>query len=347
LGDVDGDGRCDVFLAGLEGRSALYRNLGDWKFTDVTVASGSPGAGLDATGALLADVDGDGDPDLVLNSVGGGTVVFLNDGKGRFTRSALLNPERGGMSLALADADGDGDLDLYVANYRTVTLRDQPATQFRIVPVEGRLTVAAVNGRPTTSPDLEGRFTYTQAGGIAEHGEQDVFFQNDGNGNFTAVPPESGMFLDEDGRPLTGKRFDWGLSVTFRDFTGDGLPDLYVCNDFDSPDRIWINTGAGHFRLAPAAAFRSTSRFSMGIDVADINRDGFDDLLVLDDEFEMDGLRQNRVLRAKGNDGACHRKCYFTAAVTATGAGADAAQAGAGVAAVVLRVAKGNLTAVL
>jgi len=282
LGDVDGDGLCDLFLAGLSGQSALYRNRDGWKFEDVTVASGSPAAGLDATGALLADIDGDGDLDLTVSSVGGGTIIHVNDGKGRFSRSTLLNPDRCGTSLAFADFDGDGSLDLYVANYRTVTLRDQPSTQFRILPVDGRLHVAAVNGRPTTAPDLEGRFTYTQAGGVLEHGEPDALYRNDGRGGWIEVTPESGVFLDEDGRPMTAKRFEWGLSVTFRDFTGDGLPDLYVCNDFDSPDRIWIHDGHGHFRLAPTAALRSTCKFSMGMDVADINRDGRDDLLVLD-----------------------------------------------------------------
>lgn len=156
LGDIDGDGRPDLFMAGLDGGSILYRNLGGWRFQDVTVASGSPASGLDATGAAFVDVEGDGDLDLIVNSVGGGTVVHLNDGKGRFIKSALLNPGKGGMSLALADYDGDGFLDLYVANYRTVTLRDQPQTQFRVVPVNGVPTITAVNGRPTTEPDLEG-----------------------------------------------------------------------------------------------------------------------------------------------------------------------------------------------
>lgn len=282
LGDVDGDGRCDVFLAGLDGGSRLFRNLGDGHFADITASSGAPGAGLDATGAALADLDGDGDLDIVLNSVGGGTRILWNDGKGRFNPGPVLNPGRGGMSLALADLEGDGDLDIYVANYRTVTLRDQPATQFRIVPVDGRLTVASVNGRPTTSPDLEGRFTFTREGGMTEHGEPDVFLLNDGKGSFSPVGLDSGRFLDEDGRPIPGRLHDWGLSVTFRDFTGDGRPDLYVCNDFDSPDRIWINQGDGRFRAATGAAVRTTPRFSMGVDVADINRDGHDDLLILD-----------------------------------------------------------------
>ncbi|MEI6340679.1 MAG: VCBS repeat-containing protein, partial [Verrucomicrobiota bacterium] len=282
LGDMDGDGRPDVFMAGLGGGSALYRNLGGWRFEDVSLASGSPAAGLDATGAAFVDVEGDGDLDLIVNSVGGGTVLHRNDGKGRFAKAALLNPGKGGMSLALADYDGDGFLDLYVANYRTVTLRDQPQTQFRVVPVNGVPTITAVNGRPTTDPDLEGRFTYSPAGGIAEHGEQDALYRNDGRGSFAHVGPEAGVFLDAEGRPDTAPRQDWGLSVMFRDFTGDGRPDLYVCNDFDSVDRIWIHDGKGRFRPATPREFRNTSKFSMGVDVADIDRDGRDDVFVLD-----------------------------------------------------------------
>jgi hypothetical protein len=81
-GDVDGDGWCDLFLCGLNSQSRLYRNRGDWKFQDVTEGSGVNCANLDATGAAFADIDGDGDLDLVVNSVGGGTHIFVNDGHG-------------------------------------------------------------------------------------------------------------------------------------------------------------------------------------------------------------------------------------------------------------------------
>ncbi|MFM8359221.1 MAG: FG-GAP repeat domain-containing protein [Verrucomicrobiota bacterium] len=131
LGDLDGDGRSEVFFAGAAGRSGLYRNLGGWQFTNVTAAAGLDLRNLDATGAVLADLDGSGSLDLVVNTVGQGTRFWWNDGAGRFRPGPVLNPGRAGMSVAVADVDGDGDLDLYVANYRGNTLRDDPGATFR------------------------------------------------------------------------------------------------------------------------------------------------------------------------------------------------------------------------
>src|SRR2546427_8158736 len=160
-GDVNGDGWCDLFFCGLNSQSKLYRNLGDWKFQDITESSGVNCMNLDATGAAFADIDGDGDLDLVVNSVGGGTHIFVNDGHGRFTATTeTLNRGRGGMSLALADIDGDGDLDLYIANYRVDTIRDRPNTRFSVKMIDGKPVVTMVNGRPITDPVLADRFDF-------------------------------------------------------------------------------------------------------------------------------------------------------------------------------------------
>src|SRR3989442_8098880 len=81
LGDVDGDGRCDIYFCQMEGPNALYRNLGDWKFEDITASAGVACEGQYSTGATLADVDGDGDLNLFVNALGGGTLMFLNNGQ--------------------------------------------------------------------------------------------------------------------------------------------------------------------------------------------------------------------------------------------------------------------------
>ncbi len=295
LGDVDGDGWCDIYLCGLDGPNALYRNLGNWKFEDIAETAGVACPELDATGATLADLDGDGDLDLIVNSVGGGTHVFLNDGQGHFRRQAVLNSGRCGTSMALADIDGDGDLDLYVANYRTVTLRDAPQTKFRVNIVDGLPVITRVNDRPVTEPDLVGRFQLDPRGRIIEFGEPDELYRNDGGANFTALSFTNGTFLDEAGKPLREPLYDWGLSVMFRDLNGDGAPDLYVCNDFDPPDRIWINSGKGQFRPADRFAFRTTPMFAMGLDIADVNRDGFDDVFVSDMFSRFHRIRMTQV----------------------------------------------------
>lgn len=285
-GDVDGDGLCDVFFAGLHGGSSLWRNLGGWQFTNVTAAAGLELGGLDATGVLLVDLTGDGLPELVLNTHGQGTRVWRNLGGGRFAPFLPpLNPNRGGHTLAAADVDGDGWLDLYVVNYRRQALMDWPNARATFRVVRGRSVVATVDGRPTTEPDLTNRFVVTAQGGLEELGEPDVLYRNLGGTNLVPVPWTDGAFLDAEGRPLAEPPYDWGLAAMFRDLDGDGRPELYVANDFQTPDRLWRNAstpGRIRLRLAPPATQRHTSFFSMGLDFADLNRDGLDDFLVLD-----------------------------------------------------------------
>src|SRR5207249_671882 len=84
LGDIDGDGLCDIYFCRLDGDNVLYRNLGNWTFEDITKSAGVACPNEDATGACFADIDGDGDLDLLVNSLGGGTRIFENDGKGHF-----------------------------------------------------------------------------------------------------------------------------------------------------------------------------------------------------------------------------------------------------------------------
>jgi hypothetical protein len=272
LGDVDGDGLCDIYLCRLEGGNVLYHNLGNWRFEDITAAAGVVCEGQYSTGAVFADVDGDGHLDLLVNGIGTGTRLFMNNGKGVFTERADSGLIRrfGATTLTLADIDGDGDLDLYVANYRTTTIRSTGFASLRL------------GNKRMALPEDRDHIEFTPEGRVLEHGEPDVLYLNDGTGHFTPVSWTDGRFLDEDGKPLTKPPFDWGLTAAFRDLNGDGFPDLYVCNDFHSSDKIWINDGHGRFRALPRLALRHTSTFAMAIDFGDINRDGWDDLIEAD-----------------------------------------------------------------
>jgi enediyne biosynthesis protein E4 len=287
VADVDGDGLADLYAAGSETPGALFLNLGGWRFTNATpeVLASAPGL---QTGVAFADIDGDADADLLVGAFFTGVRCYLNDGHGGFTPApdnAGIRPSAAPMSLALADVDGDGDLDLLVTNYRDVALMDQPGLRFSYRMRDGRPELAAVNGRPVDEPGLRGRFsTVVHPDGRIERVENGVepdFYLNDGHGRFTRVPWDSGRFLTHD-RKRAGPPMDWGLSAILRDLDGDGAPELYVANDFDSPDRLWWNDGKGGFREAPPGTFGHTPHFSMAVDVADFDRDGRPDLFTAD-----------------------------------------------------------------
>ena len=283
-GDVDGDGWCDLFFCSLDGPNKLFRNLGNWKFQDVTEASGLTCVGQGCTGAVFADVDGDGDLDLLVTGIGHGVRLFLNDGRGHFTeatQTAGLAGTSAAMTVSLADVDGDGALDLYVANYRPDTIQDEVGLRFLIGTTNGQPFIRKIDDQPVSEADRL-RYAVDRNNTILENGEASLLYHNDGHGHFTLVSWTNGAFLDEAGQPLQTAPLDWTYTAQFRDLNGDGAPDLYVCNDSESPDRIWLNDGHGRFRALPRLALRETPFSSMSVDFADLNRDGFDEFFVSD-----------------------------------------------------------------
>lgn len=286
-GDFDNDGLPDLYFCSLQGRNALYRNLGGGAFKDVTAQSGIVCPGQNYRGAVFADVNGDGWLDLFIATTGSGVLSFTNDGRGKFADATTLAgtaSKYGSVTLALADVDGNGTLDLYVCNNRTDDIRDR-----------GQVDIQMVGGKLTIPPSLQDRLVVVN-GQVIEYGEPSALYLNDGKGHFTALSWTNGAFLDEDGKTLARPPLDWGLTATFRDMNGDGSPDLYVCNDYWTPDRIWINDGKGHFRVIDKLALRHTSASSMGVDFADLNRSGHMDFLVVDMLSRDHRLRKRQTL---------------------------------------------------
>jgi hypothetical protein len=166
--------------------------------------------------------------------------------------------------------------------------------------------VTKVNGESTRLPKWKDRFEALPGGKVRELPEVHGLYRNDGKGHFTPIQFEPGVFLNEDGKPIPPYR-DWGLGVMFRDINGDGAPDIYVCNDFASPDRVWMNTGKGTFRAINSSVLRHTSRSSMGIDFADIDRDGHDDFIVVDMLAREHGKRMMQLVKDDPNPGPRER----------------------------------------
>lgn len=286
LGDVDGDGLVDVFLGRSEGCSALYRNLGGWRFEDVTKTAGVGACGRNTTGVAFADFDGDGDLDLVQLATRGPNAVFVNDGKGHFTErhdTGLDTLGKGGTTLTMADVDGDGLLDLYVANYKSFHIDDSIPPQRR---GPNQLVRQVGPKKYEVTPEFRDYYKLVNRpdmGGlrITTRGEPDEFYVNKG-GRFRRVPLASARFRDASGKPLAQAPESFSLDARFADLNGDGAPDLYVANDFEDADELWFNDGRGNFRLADWRSQRQISNAAMGVDVGDVNGDGLPDLFEVD-----------------------------------------------------------------
>ncbi len=287
-GDVNGDGLPDLFVCGMETANGLYLNQGNWKFKEVAEEAGVACRGWRLSGAVFADVDGDGDLDLVVTSLlDGRNFMFLNDGKGRFTENlnvAWVYKRRGGtVSVDLADVDGDGDLDMYTTCFVRIFISEElgpdRAHEIRKAGMEamreGRKLPEQFLEYYEISPGEDG------APQVSPTFMEDHLYLNNGKGEFEPVSDRQRHFMDFQGRRMKRPR-DPSHEGLFRDVDGDGDPDLYVTSDFSNPDRLWLNDGRGKFREAHPLALRRTSQFTMGFDYTDINRDGHLDFLTAD-----------------------------------------------------------------
>jgi hypothetical protein len=262
--DYDGDGYMDLYLvtgtwtknvSSNEGRdlrgklsNRLYHNNGDGTFTDVTEKAGVGGNGAFGSGCSAADYDNDGHIDLyVLNY--NGNILYHNDGDGTFTdvsKQAGMDDKRWALSAAWFDYNNDGYLDAFVGNY---LLYDDG--KFRdFYPAAG------------------------YPGPLSYSGQPNALFRNNGDGTFTDVSKEAGVYKP-DGR---------AMSVTVADFRNIGLLDIFVADDA-MENYFFENSGHGtfvekavDFGLAYGENGQGVS--SMGPVVGDVNRDGLLDIFI-------------------------------------------------------------------
>jgi hypothetical protein len=265
LFDYDGDGRLDIYLVTaaeltktrerVPHRNVLYRNLGGFRFEDVSRSAGVDAAAW-GSGACAGDFDGDGRLDLYVTNWGP-NLLFRSQGDGTFAEVAgRAGVAAGGWSTGCSffDADADGDLDLYVARYVETSWDEL---------VRARRTLTWRNG-----PSI-------MVGPAGLPGEADLFFENLGQGRFEERA---------EARGLADAARGYGFGVVSTDYDDDGAIDLFVAND-STPNFLYRNTGGGRFEsvgLLAGVAVNGEARAQagMGADAGDYDGDGLTDLVL-------------------------------------------------------------------
>ncbi|MCZ6791982.1 MAG: CRTAC1 family protein [Planctomycetota bacterium] len=294
LFDYDGDGDLDIFFVNGarfedDPRAAsapppsdvLYRNDGDWRFTDVTREAGLEESAW-GCGCAVADVDNDGDLDLFVTNYGPDE-LWLNDGDGTFTRAGEkggLADEAWGASAAFLDYDRDGLVDLFVVNY-LVFDRDR------------------VKPRGPESCRYKGQPILCGPVGLPQG--HCVLYRNLGDGRFADVSDAAGITA----------RSGYGLGVAVGDYDRDGWPDVYVAAD-TSENLLYRNLGDGRFEelgLAAGVARNDVAiaQAGMGVEFAFVRNPDLEDLFVVNYEDD------TNTYYANDGDG------YFTEVTSAVG----------------------------
>ncbi|QJW91648.1 VCBS repeat-containing protein [Spirosoma taeanense] len=259
-GDINNDGLTDLYFVSNQGKNKLYLNKGNFKFEDITAKAGVEGFSDWQTGSTMADVNGDGFLDIYVCAVGnfrgleGANELYINNGDGTFTEKAAdygLDFTGFSTQAAFFDYDHDGDLDCYLLNHAVHTSRSYDR-------------VTARNLRNNESGDYLYESQLITKAGKAPAGKI---------ARFLNVSEKAGIY---------GAAMGYGLGISVADLNNDGWEDLYVSNDFHEDDYYYVNNQNGTFTESVRKAFQHTSRFSMGNDVADVNNDGFADVVTLD-----------------------------------------------------------------
>lgn len=272
--DLDEDGDLDAYLvqagqltpgAPPSPPNLLFLNDGQGRFRDATEESGAGDRGY-GMGVAAGDSNEDGHVDLYVLNLGP-NALFRNDGRARFhdaTTAAGVGDPSWSVSAAWFDAENDGDLDLYVVNYIVWSLGSEIVCK-RVI---------------NEAPDYCSPKQYQAPA-------PDVLYRNEGAGQFRDASADAGL------RAAFGN----GLGVVVLDFDADGWSDVFVAND-GTPNHLWRNRGDGRFldeAMARGFAFdqHGFAKAGMGIAAADVDGDGDEDVLVVNQGGEADSLYRN------------------------------------------------------
>lgn len=263
-GDLNGDGMPEVMLISNQHGNHLYLNKGNFEFQDITAEAGVGGKGPWATGVAFADVNGDGLLDIYVCYAGNvagdkrANELYINQGK---------------------NANGVPTFKEMAAEYGIAD--EGPSTQavFLDYDRDGNLDLFLVNNSFRSVGASSGLRNIRN---VRDPLSGQKLFHNDGNGHFTDVSAKAGIF---------GTEIAFGLGVAVSDVNRDGWPDIYVSNDFSERDYLYINNHDGTFDERLDREMPYISYFSMGLDIADVNNDGWPDVYTTDmlpaDEYRL------------------------------------------------------------
>lgn len=252
VGDVNNDGLADIYFTGNMVKNGLFLNKGNLKFEDITTQAGVGSDDRWVTGVTMADVNADGLLDIYVSVSGKFTTtknqLFINKGIAQ-----------NGMPTFAEEAEARGVADEGQTTQGTFFDYDK----------DGDLDLYTAN-YPYTSFKTP-NYSYQISVAKKVMSKSDKLYKNDGKGNFEDVTAVSGI-----------QNFGLSLSATVADFNEDGWEDIYVSNDFASPDFFYFNNGDGTFSEKLKETTQHTAYFGMGADVGDFNNDGLPDLLQVD-----------------------------------------------------------------
>lgn len=273
VGDINNDGLPDVYFNSTMGSNKLYLNLGNFKFQDITETAGvGDTIGL-RTGVSMIDINNDGYLDIFICKSGykdpnlRKKILYINNRNNTFTDRAAeygLDESSYTMQSYFFDYDRDGDKDIFFVNHP--------------IDFSKAMTIPATieNGKQVYAADTNTVYVSCR------------LFENR-NSKFIDVTKKAGLITHA-----------FGLSASIADINTDGLPDIYVANDFNKPDYLFINNGNGTFTDKLQAQIGHVSFSSMGSDIGDVNNDGLEDIYVVDMAVE-DPVRQKQLFAVNQN----------------------------------------------